>query len=395
MNRTAVPFLSLFLASLLLGSADVSAHPGHPHEPTSRLHSDAADRGHDFGRDGQVSLAQAEVRDAATGVPAVSGQGDLTFRVLYTSSHLPAEAADAAVLTRAHGGFAVDRRPGKGEIYFALPGAGIIEIGADLSQTRLIATPPEMKDTNMHNTSIWYATDGTPYLVFPGNDIGKVFTTTIEGELVNILGAPTPGDNLDEPVVTVYFNENKKFVPTDVDELGGLYYITTGYSDLDYVLTAKIAGNKPMTITWNDLAFGGRGSGAGQFGTGHGITITPDRSRVSVADRPNAEIDRFTRYGHYRDTVKLPEGSFPCDIDYVDEYAVVGCLHGPDRSKGAPIYILKGDELVSTIMPKEELGLANFTHIHNAVGVKIDGRLHIIAQAWNPGDFAILEQVAP
>ena len=74
-------------------------------------------------------------------------------------------------------------------------------------------------------------------------------------------------------------------------------------------------------------------------------------------------------------------------------YSVVGALDGPDRSKGAPIYILENDHLVSTIMPKEELGLANFKHVHNAVFREIDNRLYIIAQAWDPGDFAILEQV--
>jgi hypothetical protein len=72
---------------------------------------------------------------------------------------------------------------------------------------------------------------------------------------------------------------------------------------------------------------------------------------------------------------------------------VVGALHGPDRKKGAPIYILEKDKVVSTIMPKEELGLANFQHIHNAIMRKFNGKLYIIAQAWNPGDFAILEQV--
>ena len=44
-------------------------------------------------------------------------------------------------------------------------------------------------------------------------------------------------------------------------------------------------------------------------------------------------------------------------------------------------------------MAKEELGLANFQHIHNAVLRKIGSRWYVIAQAWNPGDFAILEQV--
>ena len=44
-------------------------------------------------------------------------------------------------------------------------------------------------------------------------------------------------------------------------------------------------------------------------------------------------------------------------------------------------------------MAKEELGLANFQHVHNAALREINGKLYVIAQAWNPGDFAILEQV--
>ena len=78
--------------------------------------------------------------------------------------------------------------------------------------------------------------------------------------------------------------------------------------------------------------------------------------------------------------MELPRGSLPCDIDYAGEYAIVGCLLGPDRSKGAPIYILKDDKVVSTIMPREELGLENFKHIHNAVLRKIGEKFYIIVQ---------------
>ena len=45
-------------------------------------------------------------------------------------------------------------------------------------------------------------------------------------------------------------------------------------------------------------------------------------------------------------------------------------------------------------MPKEELGLENFKLIHNAVLRKYGDKLYIIAQAHDPGDFAILEQVS-
>jgi len=328
----------------------------------------------------------------STAAQGASGDGSLKFRVLYRSDHLPAEAQ--AVLTKAHGGFAVDTRLGKGETYFALPGAGIIQISADLKKTRMINTPTEVKETNLHNTTIWYAPDRSAHLLFPANQAGKVFITDLDGKLEFTLHAPVGGTQLGHPIADGYFKGRGNFVPTDVEQLDGLLYITTGYSNLDFVLTARIESMNPLKAAWYDLAFGGRGTGPGQFGTGHGITVPPGTKRIDVADRPNAEIDRFTRFGQYLSTLQMPIGSFPCDIDYMGKYAVVGSLHGPDRGKGAPIYILENDKLVSAIMPKEDLGLANFQHIHNAVLREVGGKLYVIAEAWNPGDFAILEQVS-
>ena len=321
-----------------------------------------------------------------------SGQGALRFRVLLTSEELPERARE--VLASAHGGFAVDRRPGRGEVYFALPGAGLLQISADLQSVHLLDTDPVMRDVNLHNTTLWEAADGTPLLSLPANDEGRVFTTTLSGRLVHTLEAPGGGSDLGRPEVNAYFREGGRFTPTDVDHLQGLLYVTTGYSDLDWVLTAGVHGTSPLAIDWHDLAFGGRGTGPGQLGTGHGVTVVRgDPVRVDVADRPHAEIDRFAPDGTYLSTLELPEGSFPCDIDYLDGHAVVGALHGPDREKGAPVYVLQGDRVVSEVRPKEELGLEGFQHIHNAVLRRIDGRFYIIMQAWNPGDFAILEQV--
>jgi hypothetical protein len=377
-----IQFHLLAATAALAAALPAIAHPGHDDRNRHDTVQMASHGAHHV-------LPLSSVRAAAE--PAVSGQGDLKFRVLYTSDHLPKPAVD--VLVKAHGGFAVDRRDGHGDTYFALPGAGIIKLSADLASAELLDTAPEVRDTNMHNTSIWYDADGEAFLAFPANDAGKVFTTTLDGKLVNTLDAPS-SHSFDEATVDGYFAGGGKFVPTDVEQLEGLYYVTTGYSDLDYVLTAKIASTKPFSANWHDLVFGGKGDATGQFGTGHGITVSPDRSRIVIADRPNAEIERFTRYGQYRDTVRVPEGAFPCDVDYVGPYMVVGCLHGPDREQGAPVYILENDEVVSTVMPKAELGLENFQHIHNATGIMLDGKLYIIAQAWNPGDFAVLEQVS-
>ena len=331
---------------------------------------------------------QMQVQTTAGGV---SGQGNLRFRVLHTGSHLPAEAV--AVLESAHGGFAVDRRPGRGETYFALPGAGIVQISSDLKSTRLLDTDQVMREVNLHNTTLWFDAAGTPFLTFPAEAAGKVFTTSLAGKLLHTLAAPRPGDDFDLQAVNDYFFVRGKFTPTDVEYLAGLFYVTTGYSSLDYVLTARVLSTDPVSAVWNDLAFGGKGDGLGEFGNGHGVTVEPDGRRIDVADRPYAEIDRFTRYGHYRSTWKMPMGSYPCDIDFSGELAVVGCLHGPDRSQGAPIYLLDQGRVVSTVRVKDELGLEKFQHIHNAVLRNLQGRYYLIVQAWNPGDFAILEQV--
>jgi len=336
--------------------------------------------------------AQAPATSAKAGSGAgISGQGKMRFKVLYSSERLPEEARK--VLVSAHGGFAVDHRPGREETYFALPGAGILQISGDMKQIRLLETAGSMKNVNLHNTTIWYGEDGIAYLVFPANDAGEVFTTTLEGKLLHTLNTPTAQDDFGIPTVNDYFAGKGNFAPTDVEYLEGLYYLTTGYSNLDYVLTARILSRNPFQALWYDLAFGGKGTGPGQFMTGHGITVPPGKKRLDIADRPNAEIDRFNRHGQYLSTLKMPLGSLPCDINYLGSYAVVAALDGPDRSKGAPIYLLEDDRLISTIMPKEDLGLANFKHIHNAVLRQVGDKFYIIAQAWNPGDFAILEQV--
>lgn len=360
----------------------------------SRYHINAHARHH---RDPYLYARAVEGSPAPSGAhteknPGVSGQGEMKFRLLYASNHLPAEARK--VLIHAHGGFAVDRRPGHGETYFALPGAGILRISSDLKAVELVDTPDKMRKMNLHDTNIWFDKDGAAYLVFPANDEGKIFTTTTDGRLVHRLNAPTAADRFEQQQVHDYFLGGGNFSPTAVEYVEGLYYVTTGYCNLDYVLTARVTPGQGFEAVWNDLAWGGRGDGVGQFGTGHGITRIPGETNLEVADRPHSRLERFTRYGHFLSINPMPSGSLPCDINYLDPtYSVVPALEGPDKKKGAPIYILENGRLISTILIKEDLGLPNFMHVHNAAIRKIAGKLYIIALAWNPGDFAILEQV--
>lgn len=336
----------------------------------------------------------AGVAPATTPVAApqtgVSGQGALRFKVLLTSDSLPEEAQKN--LKGAHGGFAVDHRPGKEETYFSIKGAGLLQISNDFKKITQLPTAPEMKSLNLHHTTIWFGPDGSGYLAFAANDNEKIFTTDLSGKLLNTLNKPAPGEDLGNATANDYFTKNGRFAPTAVEYLDGRYYVTTGYSPLDYVLSAQVSFN-PFSAKWFDLSFGGKGNKPGQFGTGHAITNPPGTKRLDVADRPNAEIDRFTRFGNYLATATLPQGTLACDIDYLGKYALVPALDGPDRTKGAPIFLLENDQVVSTIMPKEELGLKNFQHIHDAVLREYNGKLYILALAWNPGDFAVLEQV--
>lgn len=354
-----------------------------------------AHQGHMDSVDARVQSLVLPIQDAGEGIDysKTTGQGALKFKVLHTSLDLPVEV-EAKHLKSAHGGFAVDRREGQGEIYFALPGTGILRISADMKTIEAVSTNGTMKADTIHNATIWYGKDDDAFLSFPGPNSGTVYTTDLNGRLQNILTTPTADVKFGEEIVVDYFANNDRFIPTDVEYLDKQLYVTTGYSALDYVLQADVKISKgKMSTQWNGDAFGGKGDGVGQFGTGHGITVGPDGNSITVADRPNSEIERFTPKGKYLSTLSLPKGSLPCDIDYVNDLSVVGCLEGPDKEKGAPIYIVKDEEVISTVMIKEDLGLSKFTHIHNAVMVEYKDTYYVIAQAWNPGDFAILEQV--
>ena len=50
-------------------------------------------------------------------------------------------------------------------------------------------------------------------------------------------------------------------------------------------------------------------------------------------------------------------------------------------------------KIVSTIKPKDELGLKKFNHLHNVLATVDDGAVTLFCQAWNGGDFAVLAQV--
>jgi hypothetical protein len=252
---------------------------------------------------------------------------------------------------------------------------------------------------NLHNTLFWSVTNSAgkveDFLTFPSDSGKALFTTDSQGNLLHELTAPTANNELGLPAADEYFRAGKPFVPTDVERVGGLLYVTTGYSPGDFCLTARIMSVQPMNIAWNNLTFGGKGDRDDQFRTGHGITLVADPSkgwRLAISDRPVSKVKHFSPKGQFLDLQELPKGSLPCDVYQDGEYTVIPCLDGPDKTKGAPIYLMKDEKIISTLMLKEDLGLREFTHVHNAVSRTVDGVMYIFAQAWNPGGFVILKQ---
>ena len=170
---------------------------------------------------------------------------------------------------------------------------------------------------------------------FPPTTRARSSPPRLDGKLVHKLDAPTAADNFEQQEVHDYFLGGGNFAPTAVEYLEGLYYVTTGYCNLDYVLTARVTPEQQFEAVWNDLAWGGKGDGIGQFGTGHGITKPPGEVRLDVADRPHSRFERFTRYGHYLSSLPMPSGSLPCDINYLDHAVQRGPRAGrPGQEKG-------------------------------------------------------------
>jgi hypothetical protein len=58
-----------------------------------------------------------------------SGQSPFVFSHCEDVHTLPRKALDHEV--KLHGGFAVDKRPGQGHIYYGMPGCGVIRISPD------------------------------------------------------------------------------------------------------------------------------------------------------------------------------------------------------------------------------------------------------------------------
>jgi hypothetical protein len=313
-----------------------------------------------------------------------SGQAPFVFTFCEDLHAVPQKALDLEI--KLHGGFAVDRRPGHGHAYYGMPGHGLIKISPDLTGQETIELPGELKPLNFHSTKLG-TFDGEPRLFLPANEDALVAVLTLDGELEYVFRSP----EFDE-----YRREGVAFRPTDTALVGNQLFVADGYG-ANYISCADLSERK-----WTAI-FGGKTDDPeelGKFGTAHGLNRVPDADLLAIADRPHSRFELASYQGKVSMSHALPRGSKPCGIDYAHHggkwHAVVGSLDDPLEGRPAPIYILDAEtyEVLSTVRPKEDLGIERADHIHNAVWYEYGGDTYLLCQSWNPGYYFVLKMEA-
>ena len=312
-----------------------------------------------------------------------SGTAPFTFAHRDDLHTLPANAFECEV--NLHGGFAEDKRDGFGHVYYGMPGCGILRVDADMRHQELIQLPDKLKPLNFHSTKIGLI-DGAWHLILPANNDEMVAVVSLDGGVDFILSRPE---------FEQYQAQDVPFMPTDTVQVGDNLYVADGYG-ANYISIANIISKEWVSI------FGGKTEDPhedGKFTTAHGINLTHNHQHLVIADRPNSRMQVHNFDGHFVESHGLPPGSWPCGIHYIEWegqwLAVIGSLRDPVDERPAPIYIVdaKSFEVLSTIRPKEELGLDLVQHLHNVVWHVHDDNLYLICQSWNPGYYFVLERV--
>jgi hypothetical protein len=285
-----------------------------------------------------------------------------------------------------HGGFAADQRSGFGQLYYGMPGCGILRIEPDLSRQELIRLPDHLAPLNFHSTKIG-SINGVPRLFLPANDNALVAVVSLDGELDFVLSRPE---------FEQYQAENARFAPTDTLLVEQQLFVADGYGS-NYISTADV-----HTQQWTGI-FGGPAESptqAGKFATAHGLNLHPTHhNHLVIADRPSSRIQVHDTGGDFVASHPLPPGSWPCGIDFLNWegrwLGVIGSLVDPQKDRPAPIYIVDASsfEVLSTIRPKEDLGIEQVQHLHNVIWHVHNRQLYLVCQGWNPGLYFVLECV--
>jgi hypothetical protein len=315
-----------------------------------------------------------------------SGEAPFAFIHREDLRALPGEASESEV--NLHGMFAADRR--SGYLYYGMPGCGILRIDPDLKRQEVIPLPDRLRPLNFHSTRLG-SIGGAPRLFLPANNDALVAVLTLDGTLDFILSRPE---------FEQYQAKEAPFAPTDTVQVEDCLFVADGYGS-NYITSADVNTRKWTGCYGQPGIFGGKTENPqenGRFATAHGINLHHlDHHRLVIADRPSARIQEHGLDGKFLASHALPTGAWPCGIDFIQWkgrwLAAIGSLVDPVKDRPAPIYVLDAETyaVLSTIRPKEELGIDAVQHLHNVVWHVQDGSLYLVCQAWNPGYYFVLE----
>lgn len=218
--------------------------------------------------------------------------------------------------------------------------------------------------------------NGEEFLFLTDTRQGKVFKTTMKGEVVMELGRPE---------VPQYADPKAKFAPTNVmPSIDGSFYVGDGYGS-SWVMHYSYSGELQNI-------FGGVGKGDANLNTPHGgIVDTRDGNNptLMLCSRSDNALKRFTLSGIHLETIPIP-GMRVCQLAQRGDYLVAPHLEGlisvvdkdnrvvSNPGGSEPIY--DGNRQLGAITKSEDT--SPFTHPH---GIWIDGEESVYVPQWNSG----------
>ena len=265
--------------------------------------------------------------------PAQSGQAPFAFSYLRDLHTLPALALDHEV--DLHGGFAFDRRPDFGHIYYGMPGLGLLRVEPDLRRQELIKLPADANARSISIVSSSACSTASGGCACPRTTQLWSLLSASMASWISYCQGPSSSSTAPET----------PFKPTDTALLGNRLYVADGYGS-NFISIAD-----PGTHQWLGI-FGGKTEDDeqnGQFGTAHGLRPDPTdgNDRLVVADRPHSRLQIHAPDGQFLVSHRLPAGAWPCGIDYIQLagrwYGVIGNLKDPLEGRPAPIYIVDAE----------------------------------------------------
>lgn len=313
----------------------------------------------------------------------VSGQGFWKFMAV--TNAVPVPVAAKPFVKAAHGTLIVDAD--RDTVYWGLKKVGWVALSNGLSESWVVRGDDAFTHHNMHGADILPRKGESPLVVAADNEGYKVYVTDTTFLHPHILRVPEGGP----------FATNKTYRPTDVAIVDANdFFITDGYAS-GFFMEAAI----------DPLAFKGKFFGGHAMSeTPHGISYDARDNTLLISARPEGQLKRWSvNKEQMQSVVALPKGTFLCDVDLWDDYALAACLDGPPARPGdtnktpGPLMILnlKKRTIASIIKPKEELGYEMADHMHDAVWyLHKNGRqtdVYLIFTTWQPGGIGALKLV--